>query len=201
MATAFATRKPGATAAVVTSMTVNGEPIRYRLDPDTPLLWALRDASNLTGTKYGCDSGDCGSCTVIVDGRAVLSCGVSIAALEGAQVVTIEGLSSARSHPLQEAWAAEQVSQCGAAPRASSWRSRRWCGTVPTRRAMSLRRCPTAAAAGRGREFCARSNARRGQAARRAAKCADFIQHLLIRNGEMSLSQWRIFVGSPRWAN
>ncbi len=113
MAAAFATRKPGATAAVVTSMTVNGEPIRYRLDPDTPLLWALRDASNLTGTKYGCDSGDCGSCTVIVDGRAVLSCGVSIAALEGAQVVTIEGLSSARSHPLQEAWAAEQVSQCG----------------------------------------------------------------------------------------
>ncbi len=94
-------------------MTVNGEPIRYRLDPDTPLLWALRDASNLTGTKYGCDSGDCGSCTVIVDGRAVLSCTVTIAALEGAQIVTIEGLSSARSHPLQQAWAAEQVSQCG----------------------------------------------------------------------------------------
>jgi len=113
MATAFATRKPDATAADVTSMTVNGEPIRYRLDPGTPLLWALRDASNLTGTKYGCDSGDCASCTVIVDGRAVLSCGVTIAALEGSQIVTIEGLSSARSHPLQQAWAAEQVSQCG----------------------------------------------------------------------------------------
>lgn len=94
-------------------MTVNGEPIRYRLDPDTPLLWALRDASNLTGTKYGCDSSDCGSCTVIVDGRAVLSCNVTIAALEGAQVVTIEGLAGGRSHPLQQAWAAEQVSQCG----------------------------------------------------------------------------------------
>src|SRR5687768_11012646 len=94
-------------------MTVNGEPIRYRLDKDTPLLWALRDASNLTGTKYGCDSGDCGSCTVIVDGRAVLSCQVTIAALEGAGVVTIEGLSSGRNHPLQRAWAAEQVSQCG----------------------------------------------------------------------------------------
>ena len=97
----------------VTSMTVNGEPIRYRLDKDTPLLWALRDASNLTGTKYGCDSGDCGSCTVIVDGRAVLSCQVSIAALEGANVVTIEGLAGGRSHPVQRAWEAEQVTQCG----------------------------------------------------------------------------------------
>lgn len=97
----------------MTSMTVNGEPIRYRLDPDTPLLWALRDASNLTGTKYGCDSKDCGACTVIVDGRATLSCTVSIAALEGAEVTTIEGLSAGRSHPLQQAWAAKQVTQCG----------------------------------------------------------------------------------------
>ena len=97
----------------MTSMTVNGEAIRYRLDPDTPLLWALRDASNLTGTKYGCDSGDCGACTVIVDGRATLSCTVSIAALEGAEVQTIEGLSANRSHPIQQAWAAEQVTQCG----------------------------------------------------------------------------------------
>jgi len=97
----------------MSSMTVNGEPIRYRLDPDTPLLWALRDASNLTGTKYGCDSGDCGACTVIVDGRATLSCMVSIAALEGAEVTTIEGLSANRSHPLQQAWAIEQVTQCG----------------------------------------------------------------------------------------
>jgi isoquinoline 1-oxidoreductase alpha subunit len=97
----------------MTSMTVNGEAIRYRLDPDTPLLWALRDASNLTGTKYGCDSGDCGACTVIVDGRATLSCAVSIAALEGAEVITIEGLSSDRSHPIQQAWEAEQVTQCG----------------------------------------------------------------------------------------
>jgi isoquinoline 1-oxidoreductase alpha subunit len=97
----------------MTSMTVNGEPIRYRLDPNTPLLWALRDASNLTGTKYGCDSRDCGTCTVIVDGRAVLSCAVTIAELEGADVVTIEGLSAGRSHPVQQAWAVEQVSQCG----------------------------------------------------------------------------------------
>jgi len=97
----------------MTRMTVNGEPIHYRLDPQTPLLWALRDASNLTGTKHGCDSGDCGACTVIVDGRAVRSCGISIAALEGSEVVTIEGLSANRAHPVQQAWAAEQVSQCG----------------------------------------------------------------------------------------
>ena len=97
----------------MTRMTVNGEAIHYRLDPETPLLSALRDASNLTGTKYGCDDGSCGACTVIVDGRAVTSCTVPIASLEGAQVTTIEGLSSGRSHPVQRAWAAEQVSMCG----------------------------------------------------------------------------------------
>jgi isoquinoline 1-oxidoreductase alpha subunit len=94
-------------------MTVNGEAIQYRLDPETPLLHALRDASNLTGTKHGCYSGDCGSCTVIADGRAVLSCQLTIAAAEGADITTIEGLSADRAHPLQQAWAAEQVSQCG----------------------------------------------------------------------------------------
>ena len=97
----------------MTSMTVNGEAIHYRLDPETPLLFALRDASNLTGAKHGCYSGDCGSCTVIVDGRAVLSCQLTIAAAEGADITTIEGLSADRAHPLQQAWAAEQVSQCG----------------------------------------------------------------------------------------
>ena len=97
----------------MTRMTVNGEALHYKLDPETPLLWALREASNLTGTKYGCDSGDCGACTVIIDGRAVASCSVSIASLEGADITTIEGLSADRAHPIQQAWAAEQVSQCG----------------------------------------------------------------------------------------
>ena len=97
----------------MTSMTVNGEAVRFHLDPQTPLLWALRDAANLTGAKYGCDSRDCGACTVIVDGGAVLSCAVTIDSLEGAEVVTIEGLASGRAHPVQQAWAAEQVSQCG----------------------------------------------------------------------------------------
>ncbi len=97
----------------MTRMTVNGQALHYRLDPETPLLWALREASNLTGTKHGCDTGTCGACTVIVDERAVLSCTVPIASLEGADVTTIEGLSAGRSHPVQQAWAAEQVSQCG----------------------------------------------------------------------------------------
>jgi isoquinoline 1-oxidoreductase subunit alpha len=94
-------------------LTVNGEAIEYRLDPDTPLLWALRDASNLTGTKYGCDSRDCGACTVIIDGRAVTSCSVALRELEGATVTTIEGLSANGTHPVQQAWLAEQVTMCG----------------------------------------------------------------------------------------
>lgn len=97
----------------MTRMTVNGEPLRFDLDPATPLLWALRDAANLTGAKYGCDDGTCGACTVIVDDRAVPSCRLEIGSLEGADVVTIEGLSGGRAHPVQRAWAAQQVSQCG----------------------------------------------------------------------------------------
>ena len=95
----------------MTRMTVNGQAVQYRLDPDTPLLWALRDASNLTGTKYGCDSRDCGACTVIVDGKAVTSCSVALRDLEGAQVTTIEGLGG--SHPVQQAWLGEQATMCG----------------------------------------------------------------------------------------
>jgi isoquinoline 1-oxidoreductase alpha subunit len=97
----------------VTRFTVNGQPIHYRMDPETPLLWALRDASNLTGTKYGCGAGECGACTVHVDGRAVRSCQVRIRDLEGSFVTTIESLSRDRSHPVQQAWVAESVPQCG----------------------------------------------------------------------------------------
>src|SRR5579884_79520 len=94
-------------------MTINGEGIEYGLDPETPLLWALREASNLTGTKYGCDSHDCGACTVMIDGRAVMSCSVAIRELEGADVTTIEGLSAHGTHPVQRAWLDEQVTMCG----------------------------------------------------------------------------------------
>lgn len=97
----------------MTRFTVNGQPVHYRMDPQTPLLWALRDASNLTGAKYGCDGGECGACTVNIDGDAVRSCQVPIAALEGSFVTTIEALSRDRSHPVQQAWVANQVPQCG----------------------------------------------------------------------------------------
>ncbi len=82
---------------------VNGQPVRYALAPETPLLFALRDVSNLTGAKYGCDTGACGACTVHIDGRAVAACMVSIAAVEGADVITIEALSRDRGHPVRKA--------------------------------------------------------------------------------------------------
>lgn len=97
----------------MTRFTVNGQPVHYRMDPETPLLWALRDASNLTGTKYGCGTGHCGACTVHIDGEAVRSCTVTIAEIEGSFVTTIESLSRDRSHPVQQAWVAESVPQCG----------------------------------------------------------------------------------------
>jgi aerobic-type carbon monoxide dehydrogenase small subunit (CoxS/CutS family) len=94
-------------------MTVNERPVEFALDPATPLLWALRDAANLTGTKYGCGIGDCGACTVLVDGAALRSCLVTIGEAEGRAITTIEGLSRDRSHPLQQAMVAEQAIQCG----------------------------------------------------------------------------------------
>jgi isoquinoline 1-oxidoreductase alpha subunit len=97
----------------MTALTVNGRPIDFQLDPQTPLLWALRDAANLTGTKYGCGVGDCGACMVLIDGAALRSCLVTLADAEGRMVTTIEGLSRDRSHPVQQALVAEQAIQCG----------------------------------------------------------------------------------------
>lgn len=97
----------------MTRFTVNNQPVHYKMDPETPLLWALRDASNLTGTKYGCGTGECGACTVDIDGAAVRSCQVSIGSIEGAFVTTIEGLSRERDHPVQLAFIDGNVPQCG----------------------------------------------------------------------------------------
>ena len=94
-------------------LTVNDRPLEFEMDPQTPLLWALRDAANLTGTKYGCGVGDCGACMVLVDGAATRSCLLSLAEAEGRSVTTIEGLSRDRSHPAQQALVAEQAIQCG----------------------------------------------------------------------------------------
>jgi isoquinoline 1-oxidoreductase alpha subunit len=97
----------------MTALTVNNQPVRYAMDPATPLLFALRDASNLTGTKFGCGTGECGACTVDIDGRAVRSCRVTLAQAEGTFVTTIEGLSRDRGHAAQQAIIAANVSQCG----------------------------------------------------------------------------------------
>lgn len=97
----------------MTSLTVNGNAFDFRIDPQTPLLWGLRDVANLTGTKYGCGTGDCGACMVLVDGQALRSCLVTLAEVEGRTVTTIEGLSADRSHPVQQALVAEQAIQCG----------------------------------------------------------------------------------------
>jgi aerobic-type carbon monoxide dehydrogenase small subunit (CoxS/CutS family) len=95
------------------ALTVNGVSHTVEGDPDTPLLWALRDVLALTGTKYGCGMGLCGACTVHVGGQAVRSCQVALKTMGGKQVTTIEGLSANRSHPVQLAWIAEDVPQCG----------------------------------------------------------------------------------------
>ena len=94
-------------------LNVNARAVDFRMDPQTPLLWALRDAANLTGTKYGCGVGECGACMVLIDGEAQMSCLVSLAEAEGRSVTTIEGLSRDRSHPVQQALVAEQAIQCG----------------------------------------------------------------------------------------
>ena len=95
------------------SFTVNGKPVTIDADPKTPLLWVIRDEIGLTGTKFGCGGGFCGACTVHLDGKAVRSCQTQLSGVEGAKVVTIEGLSPNSSHPLQKAWIVEEVPQCG----------------------------------------------------------------------------------------
>jgi isoquinoline 1-oxidoreductase alpha subunit len=93
--------------------TLNDRPVAFRMDPQTPLLWGLRSAANLTGTKFGCGVGDCGACMVLIDGEAIRSCLVSLAEVEGRNVTTIEALSRDRSHPVQQAFVAEGAIQCG----------------------------------------------------------------------------------------
>jgi isoquinoline 1-oxidoreductase subunit alpha len=95
------------------AFTINGKSASVDAQPDTPLLWVVREHLTLTGTKFGCGSGFCGACTVHVDGKAVRSCQVSLAQVAGKKVTTIEGLSPTGLHPLQKAWIAQQVPQCG----------------------------------------------------------------------------------------
>ena len=92
---------------------VNGSERKVRVAPETPLLWVLRDTLQLTGTKYGCGAGLCGSCTVHVDGVSTRSCSTPVSQIAGKSITTIEGLSADGQHPLQVAWIAEEVPQCG----------------------------------------------------------------------------------------
>jgi isoquinoline 1-oxidoreductase alpha subunit len=92
---------------------VNGQEARVQADPDTPLLWVIREHLKLPGTRFGCGAGLCGACTVHLDGTAVRSCQVLLGNVAGANVTTIEGLSPSSSHPLQKAWVEHQVPQCG----------------------------------------------------------------------------------------
>ena len=95
------------------SLTVNGRPYTVFAAADTPLLWVLRDNLGMTGTKFGCGIAQCGACTVHVDGAATRTCVLPLSAVAGKHVTTIEGLSAARSHPVQRAWIEEDVPQCG----------------------------------------------------------------------------------------
>lgn len=94
-------------------LTMNGETMLLDVDPQMPLLWAIRDVAGLTGTKYGCGKALCGACTVHVDGRPVRACVVTVASAAGKAVTTIEGLSPEGNHPLQQAWREVNVPQCG----------------------------------------------------------------------------------------
>ena len=97
----------------MTRFTVNGNPVEYELAPDTPLLWALREASNLTGTKFGCGIAQCGACTVMVDGMPRRSCVTPLGTLGDSEVTTIEGMDGPEIRAVQAAWTAIDVPQCG----------------------------------------------------------------------------------------
>ena len=94
-------------------LTINGRRTELNVEPETPLLWVLRDEVGLTGTKYGCGIAQCGACTVHLDGQAVRSCSLQVGDVGTQSITTIEGLASEKRHPVQQAWIAEDVPQCG----------------------------------------------------------------------------------------
>ena len=97
----------------MTELSINGQQHRLELEPETPLLWAIRDTVGLTGTKFGCGIQQCGTCTVLIGKRSVRSCGINVGEVAGKEITTIEGLSGDSRHPVQIAWIEEQVPQCG----------------------------------------------------------------------------------------
>jgi aerobic-type carbon monoxide dehydrogenase small subunit (CoxS/CutS family) len=129
------------------TFTINGTSRSFDGDPDMPLLWYLRDELGLTGTKFGCGLGQCGACTVHVDGAATRACLTAVSTAVGKKITTIEGLSPTSTHPLQVAWVAEQVPQCGYCHPGRSCRPLHCC---PGRRVRPTRRstppCPATSA-------------------------------------------------------
>jgi isoquinoline 1-oxidoreductase alpha subunit len=99
--------------AMAINFTINGKPVSVEAPPETPLLWVVREGLKLTGTKFGCGTGLCGACMVHIDGKRAYSCQAQLSELAGKSVTTIEGLSPDGSHPVQKAWLAERVPQCG----------------------------------------------------------------------------------------
>jgi isoquinoline 1-oxidoreductase subunit alpha len=95
------------------NLTINGKSLQVAVDPNTPILWVLRDHLDLVGAKYGCGIAQCGACTVVMDGTAVRSCSIPVSAAEGTKITTIEGLSQNADHPVQQAWLEHDVPQCG----------------------------------------------------------------------------------------
>ena len=95
------------------NLTINGSKQVVEIDPNTPMLWVLRDHLKLTGTKFGCGMAQCGACTILLEGNAVRSCMLPVSAVEGKAITTIEGLSENGDHPVQKAWLAHDVPQCG----------------------------------------------------------------------------------------
>jgi isoquinoline 1-oxidoreductase alpha subunit len=112
-ATAITRIISGREGMTAVGFTINGKAVSVEAQPDTPLLWVVREHLKMTGTKYGCGAGLCGACTVHLDGHAVRSCQTALSSVAGKTVTTIEGLSEHGDHPLQKAWIAEQVPQCG----------------------------------------------------------------------------------------
>lgn len=94
-------------------LSINGKPVEIKAEPNTPLLWVLRDELGMVGTKFGCGIAACGACTVLVDGEAIRSCVMPVSAIEGKAITTIEGLANETLHPLQRAWLQVQAPQCG----------------------------------------------------------------------------------------
>ena len=120
------------------TLTVNGQKHTLDLEPETPLLWVLRDELGMTGTKFGCGIAQCGACSVHLNGGITRSCQIQIGDIDGATVLTIEGLSSDGSHPVQRAWIEHDVPQCGYCSPARSWRRWRYCSKHRSRPTATL---------------------------------------------------------------